>query len=130
MVTAEEIIGKLNHALNAPDLNTDQFINNLNLLTEQEKAKVKIIDIEFYNEESLEHARKEMKVGIKTRNFEWAVRWREKELEILKYIELRQKLNIEKSAFHFDEGLLLYFHLGTAKNDPHIKELIKPTQKK
>jgi len=130
MMVVEEIVKKLKLALNNADFNTHEFENLLESLTEQEKVKLKILDFEYYNEERLEHAKNEKIEGVKSQNFEWAASWRDNEKKILKYIELREEFNIKKSGFHFEEGFLLYFYLGTEKNDEQIKEIIKEKLKK
>lgn len=124
-MVVEEILEKLQLTLNIADFNTAEFENLLESLIEQEKVKLKILDFEYYNEERLEHAKKEKIEGVKSQNFEWAASWRDKEKKILKYIELREEFDIKKSGFHYEEGFLLYFYLGTEKNDIQIKELIK-----
>lgn len=130
MMVVEEILEKLQLTLNIADFNTAEFENLLESLIEQEKVKLKILDFEYYNEERLEHAKKEKIEGVKSQNFEWAASWRDKEKKILKYIELREEFDIKKSGFHYEEGFLLYFYLGTEKNDIQIKELIKQRIKK
>lgn len=129
-MAVEEIVEKLELTLNIADFNTAEFENLLESLIEQEKVKLKILDFEYYNEERLEHAKKEKIEGVKSQNFEWAASWRDKEVKILKYIELREEFNIKKSGFHFEKGFLLYFYLGTEKNDKQIKEIIKEKLKK
>lgn len=129
-MVVEEIVEKLKLALNNADFNRTEFENLITSLTEHEKVKLKILDFEYYNEERLEHAKKEKIEGVKSQNFEWAASWRDKEKKILKYIELREEFDIKKSGFHFEEGYLLYFYLATEKNDIQIKEIIKQRIKK
>ncbi len=130
MIAVEEIVEKLKLTLNSTDFNINDFENLLESLIEQEEVKRKILDFEYYNEKRLEHAKKEKIEGVKSQNFEWAASWRDKEKKILKYIELREEFDIKKSGFHYEEDYLLYFYLGTEKNDIQIKEIIKQRIKK
>jgi len=125
MVSVDKVVAMLNHALNDADLKTNKFEAQLELLTQKEKVKVKIVDLEYYNEDRLQRAKNEKINCIRSQNFELSAKWRDKERKILEYIKLREEFNIIKSCFHLEAGYLLYFYLGTEKNDKQVKELIK-----
>lgn len=125
MVADDKIVKKLNAFLNSPDFNTCEFEKLLESLLEQENVKLKILDFKYFSEDRLEYVRQEKIKDVKLGSFERAASWREKELKILKYIEFREQFDIKKSEFHFEEGFLLFFYLGTEINDMPIKEKIK-----
>lgn len=129
-MVVEVILEKLKLALNNADFSTTEFDNLLTSLLEQKEIKIKILDFEYYNEKRLEHIQKEKIEGVKSLNFGYAASCRDTEKKILKFIELRDEFEIKKSGFHFENGFLFYFYLGTEKNDKHIKEIIKQRMKK
>jgi hypothetical protein len=129
MVNVAEIIKKLNQYLNDADFKGDDFGNQLKLLIDHEKVKVKIVDFEPYNEKDMQDAYNEKIKEVLTQNFEKALIWRLKEKKIKEYLTAKKQLKIKESGFHFEDGYLFFFHLGTEKNDHQIKEIIDNLKK-
>lgn len=123
-MTIDDIIHKLNIALYDDDLSKGEIENLLELLTDQENIKIRVLDFEYYNEERLENIKHKKKEGVISQDFEWAAICREEELKIQKYIELKIEFDIKRSGFYFEDGYVLYFYFGTEKNDKQIKEII------
>ncbi len=115
---------ELNKALHADDFNEDDFVNQIKRIVEKEKVLLRILDFTYFNERRLEHVSAEKIKAIKAGEFESAALWRQKEIKVLEYIEIRKELKIQQSGFRCDKGYLFYFHLGTAKNDPAIKKAL------
>lgn len=63
--------------------------------------------------------------GLHARHCETAAKFRNLEKECPTYIDLKTQYNIEKSTFYYDPDYLVYFYLGTAKNDKIVKEYLK-----
>ncbi len=125
MEAVEKIVEKLIHVLNADEINKEELEREVELLTTDEGVNVKILDFEYYNEERHQHARNEKIESVKAQNFELAASWRLKEKEAAGYLEIKEEFEITKSKFYYQEGYLLYFYLGTEKNDRCLKEIIK-----
>lgn len=125
METCENIIRNLNEVLEADNINMQQFDDLLKTLKELYNPRIKLIDFEFNNEESIERYRREKIICVKLHNFEKAAYYRSLELECLKYIDLKTEFDIKKSTFHYEQNYLLYFYLGTAKNDKSIRSFLK-----
>lgn len=130
MKAVDELVEKLRYALNDENLDSGELENLVEQLVANESLNIKILDFEYYNEERYQHTKIEKIKSVKAQNFVLAASWRDKEKEIAGYIEIKEEFEIEKSRFHYQEGYLLYFYLGTEKNDEYLKELIKTKLKK
>ena len=119
----ENIVAKLNRALHADHFSEDDFVHFIKGIVEKEKVLLRILDFTYFNEERLEHVSAEKVKAIKAGNYESAALWRQKEIKVLEYTEIRKELKIQQSGFYHDKGYLFYFHLGTARNDSAIKEI-------
>jgi hypothetical protein len=87
--------------------------------------QIKLIDFEYFNEKRLEEAQKEKIICVQLQDFERAASNRDLESECQKYVDIKNEFKIEKSRFHFEQNYLLYFCLGTAKNDKLVREYLK-----
>jgi len=125
MAVSENVIQELNNLLETDNFDIMQFDIIYRLIKEQETAKTKLIDFEYYNEERLEEAKNEKIICVQLQNFEKAASSRDLELECQKYVDLKKEFKIEKSRFHYEQNFLLYFYLGTSKNDKLVKEYLK-----
>jgi len=118
----ENLVAKLNQALHADDFNEDDFIQLIKGIAEKEKTLLRMLDFTYFNEERLEQVSAEKAKAIKSGDYKSAALWRQKEIKVLEYIEIRKELKIQQSGFRHDKGYLFYFYLGTAKNDPKAKK--------
>lgn len=125
MAVSENVIQELNNLLETDSFDIMQFDIIYRLIKEQETAKTKLIDFEYYNEERLEEAKNEKIICVQLQNFEKAASCRDLELECQKYVDLKKEFKIEKSMFHYEQNYLMYFYLGTAKNDKLVREYLK-----
>ena len=125
MAVSENVIQELNNLLETDSFDIMQFDIIYRLIKEQETAKTKLIDFEYYNEERLEEAKNEKIICVQLQNFEKAASSRDLELECQKYVDLKKEFKIEKSMFHYEQNYLMYFYLGTAKNDKLVREYLK-----
>ncbi len=121
---ADQLVEKLNKALNDPDFDQKSFQNLLDDLITQHRISVRLVDFASHGEAQLQKATHEKMVGVESQNYDWAASWRDKEERVLKYLRLKQELGIEKSCFHLEEDELFYLFLGNGKNDSEIKELV------
>ena len=87
--------------------------------------KIKLIDFEYYNEKRLGDAKQEKIIFVQLQNFKRAASNRDLELECQKHVDLKSEFKIEKSTFHYEQNYLMYFYLGTAKNDKLVREYFK-----
>lgn len=125
MAVSENVIHELNNLLEADSFEIKQFANLYRLIKEQDTVKIKLIDFEYYNEKKLEEVKKEKIICVQLQNFERAASSRDLELECQKYVDLKKEFKIEKSMFHYEQNYLMYFYLGTAKNDKLVREYLK-----
>ena len=125
MSITENEINKLNNFLESDSFDIVEFEKLYQSLKISNNFRFKLIDFEYYNEKRLEEAIKEKIVCVELLNFERAASNRDLELECQKYIDLKSEFKIEKSAFHYEQKYLMYFYLGTAKNDKLVKEYLK-----
>ena len=128
MAITELGISELNNFLESDCFDIDCFDNCYKSLKLNNTLKIKIIDFEYYNEKRLEESKKEKTICVKLQNFEKAASYRDLELECQKYVDLKTELKIEKSAFYYEQNYLMYFYLGTAKNDKLVREYLKKNQ--
>jgi hypothetical protein len=125
MIDNESVILELNKLLTIDEFNFEQVDYFIQSLKEHNKVIIKLIDFEYYNEERLDKANKEKIICVQLQNFEKAASNRDLEMECKKYIDLKNELGIVNSEFHFEQNYLLYFYLGTSKNDRYIKANLK-----
>jgi len=124
MYTVEEIILKLNEILEFKEFPETQFLELINLAKKQYCLNVKILDFEKFNEQKQEIAKNEKIHSIKAQNFEIAANWRDIEKKCIDINELKLKYNILNSMFRIEQKYLLFFFLGTFKNDKLIKDVL------
>ena len=120
----EEIIQKLNELVESDQFDHTKFDFLITLLKEQLKTDVKFFDFEYYNEARMESARSNKNAMVKLKDFVAAAEFREIEWECQKYSQLKSEFLIEKSSFYLDKDYLIYFCLGTAKNDKVIRDYL------
>lgn len=125
MSVTENEISELNNFLESDSFDIVEFEKLYQSIKISNNIKFKLIDFEYYNEKRLEEAIKEKIVCVELLNFERAASNRDLELECQKYIDLKLEFKIEKSAFHYEQKYLMYFYLGTAKNDKLVREYLK-----
>lgn len=125
MAVTENEINGLNNFLESDSLDIEEFKKLYQSIKLNNTVKIKLIDFEYYNEKRLEEAKKEKIICVELMNFERAASNRDLELECQKYVDLKTEFKIEKSAFHYEQKYLMYFYLGTAKNDKLVREYLK-----
>jgi len=118
-------IEKLNLALHDDDFDAESFSNLLQHVIKNEKVRLRILDFEYFNQARLERLTKEKLESIRAKDYHAAALWRDKERKVLEYIEIKNELQIQQSGFRYEKGYLLYFHLGTARNDQAIKKVFQ-----
>ena len=124
MKDKQQLITELNNLLTPKTFNEELLRELLNQSAEA-GLEVKLIDLTFYNEEKLLYAEKEKRICIKSRLYERAAVMRDQEIDCRKYIELREKNNVEKSTFCIESDLLLFFYYGVGVNDEKVREVLK-----
>jgi len=125
MAITENEINELNSFLESDSFDIEEFDKLYQSLKLNNTFKIKLIDFDYYNEERLEEAKKEKIICVQLQNFERAASNRDLELECQKYVDIKSEYKIEKSAFHYEHKYLMYFYLGTAKNDKLVREYLK-----
>lgn len=125
MTITKNEIKKLNSFLESDSFDILEFDKLYQSLKLNNALKVKLFDFEYHNENRLEAAIKEKIACVKLEDLEGAAANRDLELECKKYIDLKAEFKIEKSAFHYEQKYLLYFYLGTAKNDKAVREYLE-----
>lgn len=123
MKDKQQLISELNNLLTSKTFN-EELLNELLNQSAEAGLLVKLIDLTFYNEEKLLYAKKEKVLCAKTQYYDRAVFMREIERDCIKYIELREKHNVEKSIFCIDKELLLFFYYGAGVHDEKVKALV------
>ncbi len=124
MKSIQEIVIQLNAILVAARFSKKQFIDLYKLIKKEHQMKIRLIDLDKFDEDLLERAKKEKLEQIKNQNFEMAARQRELEKKCLRHIDFRDNLKVEQSSFYLEENKLYYFYLGEARNDKKIRELL------
>ena len=119
----QQLISELNNLLTYKTFN-EGLLNELLNQSAEAGLLVKLIDLTFYNEEKLLYATKEKVLCAKTQYYDRAVLMREIERDCIKYIELREKHDVEKSTFCIDGNLLLFFYYGAGVHDEKVKLLL------
>jgi len=117
-------INELNDFLESENIDIEGFKKLYKSIKHSNNVKIKLIDFEYYNEKRLEEARKEKINSVQIQEFEKAAFNRQLEMDCRKHVELKTELKIEKSAFYYEQNYLMYFYLGTAKNDKLIRKAL------
>lgn len=112
-----ELTKQLNEMLVADQIDSAQLEEVCNAWQNQTNIRFRLVDLEYYNEEKLNTITEEKIEFVKAQNFEGAANMREIEKKFIKHVEFKKELEIENSAFHFEESMLVYIYTGTAKND-------------
>lgn len=120
----QQLISELNKLLTSKTFNR-QLLKELLNHSAESGLEVKLIDLTFYNEEKLLYATREKVLCAKTQYYDRAVLMRDIERDCIKYIELREKHDVEKSTFCIDGNLLLFFYYGAGVHDDKVREVVK-----
>lgn len=121
----DNIAAHLNQLLYADKVDNQELEKIISTLDKELNTKIRLLNYEFYNEERLNSAIVEKKRQIELSNFELASKQRFLEKKCQHYLDLKTKLGIEKSVFYRVRNALLYFYLGTAKNDIKVRTYLK-----
>lgn len=113
----KELTKEMNDLMEAEDVDKNWLEEVCNLWQNQTNIRFRLVDLEYYNEERLNSITEEKIAFVKAQNFEGAANKREIEKKFIKHVEFKKELEIENSAFHFEENMLVYLYTGTAKND-------------
>lgn len=124
-MTALELLEKLKLSLQSIDFSAEEVENLLELLSVQENVQLKILDFAYYNEDMQKYVSSQKIECVKASDFETAARWRNKEKKILSLIEFRDEFAIHKSGFYLDQAYLIYYHLGTERNDSQMRDIMR-----
>ncbi|MBS4014706.1 MAG: hypothetical protein KGZ97_13295 [Bacteroidetes bacterium] len=114
-----QLLTKLNDIINANNLDVGLFRTLIKSIT-----SIKFIDLTFYNEEKLLYAKREKILCINKQIFARAALMRDLERDCIKYIELRDLLDIEHSMFCIDKEQVVFFYTGKGKNDKEVVEIL------
>ena len=127
MNTPEENLLKLNAIFEAESFSVNDFAGLINQFKALPNLKFILYDFVFYNEKLLHESQKIKVASIKSAHYEMAARMRDDERTCQKHIDLKNKRNIDKSTFIFENNQLVYLYFGNAKNDnlvlPYFKRL-------
>jgi hypothetical protein len=122
MEKPEKIIQKLNEVVDSDPFDLTEFDSLIIQFKELLKTDVKFLDLEFYDEARMITARSNKTAKEELNDFNAAFEYREIERKCLKYSQLKSEFNIEKSSFYQYKDYLLYFCLGTGKNDKVVRD--------
>lgn len=120
MATIEELndlTKEMNDLLEAEDVDKNRLEEVCNLWQNQTSIRFRLLDFEYYNEDQLKIITEEKIAFVREQNFEGAANKREIEKKFIKHVTFKKEMEIEKSAFHFEENILVYIYTGTARND-------------
>ena len=118
-------LDSLNGFLSEPINDLMEPLNLMHTLKKEYSLQLELVDFKRYNEELLAKTRTEKKQAVEALNFEWAANQRELERECLKYIVLRDQLQLTSSVFSISKQQLVYFYFGLTKNDEVLKKLFE-----
>lgn len=105
---------ELNSMLNANEFNANNFESKLGKLMDSGCKKAIFVDFAYFNEDRLK--------SIDNTKDEIAAKKDELKKACNGFIQFRKEYGIDKSMFHYEDEYLLYFHMGTADNDTHVKK--------
>ena len=117
MNTPEENLIKLNTILEADLFSLTEFDNVISLFKELPNLKFTLFDFVYYNEKLEQESWERKTASIKSQSYEMAARMRDDERTCQKHTDFKNKRNINKSEFIFENNQLIYLHFGNAKND-------------
>ena len=120
-----ETLDSLNGFLAEPINDLMEPLNLMHTLKKEFQLQLELVDFKRYNEKLLAKTRTEKSQAVDALSFEWAANQRELERECLKYIALRDRLQLTSSVFSISKQRLVYFYFGLTKNDEVLKELFE-----
>jgi hypothetical protein len=132
MATTEELIEltkQMNALLEAEDVDKNWLEEVCNLWQNQTNIRFRLLDFEYYNESQLKTITEEKISYVKNQDFEGAANKREIEKKFIKHVTFKKEMEIEKSAFHFEENILVYLYTGTARNDSVLHSRLTSPEK-
>ena len=125
MNTPEENLIKLNTILEADLFSLTEFDNVISLFKELPNLKFTLFDFVYYNEKLEQESWERKTASIKSQSYEMAARMRDDERTCQKHIDFKNKRNIDKSMFIFENNQLVYLYFGNAKNDNLVLPIFK-----
>ncbi len=120
MTITNEEINKLNELLDGENQDINELDKLLITLKQEKQMHLQLIDLTYYNLALLQKASMDRVLSVKFHNFEMAAFNRNLEKRCREFIQLQSHFGVEKSQFQFHDGKLIYFHLGTSKNEDVI----------
>lgn len=121
MRTIEGIVKMMNDLLHA-DLTDDRQIRELFGELKRCNASIRFLDFEYYNEITLRWAKQGKVEAVKSKKFETAAEYRDIEKKCQDCVETINCYKLRESAFQVEEGNILYFYRGNARNDKIFKK--------
>ncbi|WP_207895716.1 hypothetical protein [Acetobacteroides hydrogenigenes] len=120
-----ETLDSLNNFLSEPINDLMEPLNLMHTLKKNFHLQLMLVDFKRHNEELLAKTRSEKSQAVEALNFEWAANQRELERECLKYIALRDRLQLTSSTFSISKQQFVFFYFGLTKNDEVLKGLFE-----
>lgn len=124
-ILMKKYIDELNKILWAEDFDINLMNDVLRKIKKEFQVSFEIIDLKIYNLDCLGKAIADKKIAIESKKFELAAQNRDLEKKCMKYLEIKDRLNIYASEFQIDSDRILYLHTGTSQNDELIKSGLK-----
>lgn len=124
-ILMKKYVGELNKILWDEGFDINLLNDVLRKIKKDFHVSFEIIDLKIYNLDCLGKAIADKKTAIENKKFELAAQNRDLEKKCMKYLEIRNRLNIYTSEFQIDSDRILFFHTGTSPNDEIIKTELK-----
>lgn len=112
-----ETVLKLNAMLVGDTFDRAYFESLLMKLNEHYHVKLRFYDLELYTEQRMISAQQIKRDAVDSQDYELAAHHRDIERTCEACIEMKKQYNIKGSILLMDNDHLLYFYMGTSKND-------------
>ncbi|MCK3684345.1 hypothetical protein [Maribellus sp. YY47] len=119
-----EIADRLNELHDAEPLDTNKLTEMALALNQILDLRIKIIDFEKYNKDTLATPTEEKLKNVKEQNFDNATNLKEEEKKCSYFDNFHKYFKLKHSFFYPEENRLFCFYLGTSKQEREIKEFI------
>jgi hypothetical protein len=124
METIDDIVFELNIMLYAKEFNQARFQELLNKIREKYHPRIGMLDLTYYNKVRKKELWNNKVEAVKNSEFEMAASYRKLEILGQNLEEFKKRFKVNKSIIRYQENYLVYLHVGNAKNDKRIKEIV------
>ncbi len=125
METIDDIVFEMNIMLYAKEFDKDKFQELLNEIREKYNPRIAMLDLAYYNMVRKKELWDKKVEAVRNSDFEVAASYRKQEIYGQNLEEFKKLFKIKKSIIRYEKSYLVYLHVGNARNDDRVWEILK-----